>query len=79
TRAYESSDGGTPSSARFRSKRYCANETNENSPRRNKYHPYSAPVQFDENANEPFHDENHRYFNLFVYTYVFFQNSLLLH
>ncbi|CAF1484867.1 unnamed protein product [Rotaria magnacalcarata] len=60
TRAYESSDGGTPSSARLRSKRYCANETNENSPRRNKYHPYSAPVQFDENANEPFHDENHR-------------------
>ncbi|CAF2353860.1 unnamed protein product [Rotaria sp. Silwood2] len=60
TRAYESSDGGTPSPARFRSKRYCTNEANENSPRRNKYHPYSAPIHFDENANDPFHDENQR-------------------
>jgi len=30
------------------------------SPRRNKYHPYQAPAYFDENANDPFHDENQR-------------------
>ncbi|CAF0895104.1 unnamed protein product [Adineta steineri] len=60
TRAYESSDGDTPSPARFRSKRNCNNETNENLQRRNKYHPYQAPACFDENANEPFHDENQR-------------------
>lgn len=30
------------------------------SPRRNKYHPYQAPACFDENANDPFHDENQR-------------------
>ncbi|CAF1613921.1 unnamed protein product, partial [Adineta ricciae] len=41
-------------------KRNCNNETNENSQRRNKYHPYQAPACFDENANDQFHDENHR-------------------
>lgn len=30
------------------------------SQRRNKYHPYQAPAVFDENANEPFHDENEK-------------------
>lgn len=29
TRAYESSDGGTPSPARFRTKRACTNDKNE--------------------------------------------------
>lgn len=31
------------------------------SPRRNKYHPYSAPINLDENANDQFRDENPKY------------------
>ncbi|CAF2975682.1 unnamed protein product [Rotaria sp. Silwood2] len=47
TRAYESSDSGTPSPARFRSKR---NRNDENSYRKTKFEP-----NFDENANDQFH------------------------
>lgn len=53
SRAYDSSDGGTPSPARFRSKRNC----DENFQRRNKFHPYDQPACFDENATDPFHEE----------------------
>ena len=37
TRAYESSDGGTPSPARFRSKRNCNNETHEKYKRKDNF------------------------------------------
>ncbi|CAF1569175.1 unnamed protein product [Rotaria sp. Silwood1] len=48
TRTYESSDNGTPSPARFRSKRNC---NDENSYRKTKFEP-----NFDENANDQFHE-----------------------
>jgi len=52
TRAYESSDGDTPSSpARYRSKRNC---NNDNSQRRNKYH--QGPVYVDENTTDSYPD-----------------------
>lgn len=49
TRAYESSDSGTPSPARFRSKR---NRNDENSLQKVKFEP-----TIDENATDPFHHE----------------------
>jgi hypothetical protein len=55
-RGYDSNDSGTPSPARFRSKR---NRNDENANRKNKFDPH-----FDENAHDQFHDEN----SLRVYT-----------
>ncbi|CAF1037680.1 unnamed protein product [Rotaria sordida] len=49
TRTYESSDSGTPSPARFRSKRNC---NDKNSYRKTKFE-----ANFDENANDQFHQE----------------------
>ncbi|CAF1090977.1 unnamed protein product [Adineta steineri] len=49
TRAYDSSDNGTPSPARYRSKR---NRNDENSCVKNKFDGH-----FDENANDQFHDD----------------------